>query len=95
MVMEPGGSVAGGIGGSVARTIGAGVYVGFGTSAYAHRFSCVAVGVGPNIWAKDALAGEIVKKKRISPTLMNKRISNKLGKSRMRPFEKRAFMESC
>jgi hypothetical protein len=97
--MEPGVSVAGGREGSTGRMVGrVGIAVcvaaGFGRSAYAHRFSCVAVGEA-NSTLIDALAGDVPIKKIIRPTLMQRRTSHKPATIRMRLVGRRALMASC
>jgi hypothetical protein len=97
--MEPGVSVAGGKEGSTGRIVGrVGIAVcvvaGFGRSAYAHRFSCVAVG-DANSTLIDALAGEVPIKKIMSPALMHSRTSHKPAKIRMRLVGRRELMASC
>jgi len=96
MTIEPGISVAaGGSTGSVGTIVGItgiGVWVGFGRSANAHKFSCVGIGVDPNTLRMDAFAGDAATKKTISPILMNNRISHRIARRRTRPFEKRVLM---
>src|SRR5512145_1440275 len=97
-------SVAGGTGVSfgrvsVGRTLGVTgtavcVMVGFGRSAYAHRFSCVAVG-DANKTLIDALAGDVPIKKMTSPPLMHNSISHRPAKIRMRLLGKSVLMVSC
>jgi hypothetical protein len=51
-----------------------------GRSAYAHRFSRVAVGEANSRTSIEALAGDVPIKKRISPTLLHNRISHRPAK---------------
>jgi hypothetical protein len=95
-VPMPGVSVIVGRGAAAGRTVGAGVAVcvGLGMSAYPHRFSWVGVTLGAKMFM-DALAGEVVKKKRTIPTPINIGNNSKRGRMRIRPFAGWALMESC
>jgi hypothetical protein len=53
--------------------------VGLGTSAYAHRFSCVGVRVAKR-GLTEALAEDVTKKKRRSPRLRSNGVSRRTGK---------------
>jgi hypothetical protein len=62
-------------------------------SAYAHKFSCVGVTVA-KMGAIEALAGEVTKKKRMSPMLRSMGASKRLGRMRIRPPAGGALMAS-